>query len=138
MSYPPCSGIIVFDNDKTILVNTDRGNFSFPKGKRKKGETDSETAWREFYEETGIDKNDVELIDNVFIDEKSNKGNVNVRYFVGRIKREIKEFTYDKTELNNVQWICVDDALKLDKLKNKRCEVLQKAYAIHKTEKDIK
>jgi len=32
----PCAGIIVFDSDKTILVSTNRGNHSFPKGKRKK------------------------------------------------------------------------------------------------------
>jgi hypothetical protein len=27
---PPCCGIIVIDNDKTILVCTERDNYSFP------------------------------------------------------------------------------------------------------------
>ena len=49
----PCAGIIVFDNDKTILVQTKAGRFSFPKGKRNKSESELETAWRELQEETG-------------------------------------------------------------------------------------
>ena len=126
---PPCSGIIVFDNDKTVLVSTHIGNYSFPKGKRNKNETSLETAWRELTEETGLTKDNVELIDETFIDELSNrKGNLSVRYYVGKLIKPLDTLTFDPEELNKVEWISIDDALNLSKLVDKRKEVLNTAY----------
>ena len=48
-------GIIVFDNDKVLIVKHKGGHTSFPKGHREKGENLRETAIREVKEETGID-----------------------------------------------------------------------------------
>lgn len=36
LTNPPCSGIIIINNDEVILVNTSTGNYSFPKGKKTK------------------------------------------------------------------------------------------------------
>ena len=83
MIKPPCCGIIVFDHHKTILVSTQHGNFSFPKGKRKKNESNLDVAWRELEEETGLTDEHVGLIENFCIDEYSNKNNISIRYYVG-------------------------------------------------------
>ena len=79
---PPCAGIIVINVDETVLVSTQNGNYSFPKGKRNKNETSLETAWRELGEETGLEKKHVKLIDDFTIDELSDKGNIAIRYYI--------------------------------------------------------
>ncbi len=48
-------GIIVFDNDKVLLIKHNGGHTSFPKGHVEPGETYEETAFRETKEETGIE-----------------------------------------------------------------------------------
>lgn len=125
---PPCAGIIVFSGNQTILVNTERGNYSFPKGKRTKEETDITAAWRELQEETGLTHNDINLIEGVYFDEKTKKGNLSVRYFVGYLTTTHHRFTFDTTELAHVDWYSVDNVLKLEKLKGPRKEILVQAY----------
>ena len=127
-SFAPCAGIIVFDNDQTVLVATPQGHLSFPKGKRNRGETNLETAWRELGEETGLTTEHVTLIDDFHIDEQSNRGNVNIRYFIGYLTNPLPNFTFDKEELASVSWYNVNIALVADKLKDSRKEVLRMAY----------
>ena len=124
----PCSGIIVFDKDKTILVATKLGNFSFPKGKRDKGETDLETAWRELREETGLTSEHVQLITNEYFDELSSKGNPSIRYFVGRLVKQLDIITFDEEELATVAWYGIDEALSLIKFKTERKNILVEAH----------
>src|SRR5438132_9606462 len=124
---PPCVGIIVVDKSRTILVRTDRGNYSFPKGGRKKGESDLQTAWRELNEETGLKEENVKLLDNFYLDELSDKGKLSIRYFVGELIKDIKELKCcDPEELEFVGWFEFNDALKLDTLKQQRKDVLKK------------
>jgi len=124
----PCAGIIVFDNDNTILVSTSCGNHSFPKGKRNKGESYIDTAWRELKEETGLTQEHVKILDNIYIDEVSQKGNPSVRYFIGQLITPIEIFTFDKEELQNVRWVNINDAYKIEKFNQRRKEILRKAY----------
>ncbi len=124
----PCAGIIVFKGDKTILVSTHNNNYSFPKGKRNKGESTIDTAWRELNEETGLTNNDVELINDFTINEISDNGNISITYFVGKLIKDINIFTFDKNELQNVELFNITDACKLKKLKLKRKEILTQAY----------
>lgn len=124
----PCAGIIVFDGDKTILVNTSHGNHSFPKGKRNKGESYFDTAWRELNEETGLTQEHVKLLDDTFIDEFSSKGNPSVRYFIGKLMIPTETFTFDKDELENVKWVHVNDAYQIEKFSDSRKEILRQAH----------
>ncbi len=49
-------GCIILDSrDKLLLVKGVTGKFSFPKGSRKRAETQEECAIREVWEETGLD-----------------------------------------------------------------------------------
>lgn len=129
----PCAGIIVFDGDRTILVSTDSGNHSFPKGKRHKPESDLETAWREFNEETGLTKEHVKLVSNEPVDEMSGKGNPSVRYFVGHLIKNPGPFKFDPSELESVSWHRVDAALAIEKFKTARKEILKMAYEKYKS-----
>lgn len=126
--FPPCAGIIVFNGDQTILVSTEQGNLSFPKGKRNTTETDIAAAWRELQEETGLTQNDVRLVDGVHFDELSDKGNPSVRYFVGQLIADTgRSLTFDSTELASVRWYPVSDALQMDRLKASRRNILEQA-----------
>ena len=140
----PCAGIIVFNNKnddqcnlietiETILVNTESGNFSFPKGKRHKCETPIQAAWRELEEETGLTSEYVKLIDENYIDELSNKGHPSVRYFVGILIKPQPVITFDKYELANVAWYSIDYALKIKKFKTIRKEILIEACKKYKS-----
>lgn len=126
----PCVGFVVFSTDstRTILVSTPRGNLSFPKGKRKKGETDLETGLRELEEETGLTENDIIILSSSFVDEKSSKGNTNVRYFVCRIKDDNFQLKIeDEEELQSVEWYDVSKVVDLLKLSDARKTVLTQA-----------
>ena len=48
-------GIMVFNDDKVLLVHQTKGHWSFPKGHVENNETEYETAIRETKEETNID-----------------------------------------------------------------------------------
>ena len=48
-------GIVVFDEDKVLLVFHNLGHYGFPKGHVEEGETEEETAVREVKEETNCD-----------------------------------------------------------------------------------
>lgn len=125
---PPCAGIIVINVDETVLVSTQNGNYSFPKGKRNKNETSLETAWRELGEETGLEKKHVKLIDDFTIDELSDKGNIAIRYYVGILTETLLELKFDPTELQKSEWIKIPDAYILEKFKNRRKEILKQAH----------
>ena len=66
-------GIIVFDEDRVLLIKHNGGHISFPKGHVEDGETPKETAIRETFEETGIE---AEIIsDEFFVNTYSPKEN---------------------------------------------------------------
>lgn len=53
-------GIIVFDDDKVLIVKSTNGHFGFPKGHVEENETEYETAIREVKEETNCDAKIIE------------------------------------------------------------------------------
>lgn len=117
-----CAGIIVLsqnDNNYETIVVKSKTNYGFPKGKREKGETLMQTAFRELFEETGVSNKNIELFQNVSFDEESIKGNVCVRYFVARFIGNKTDLIFDKDELTEVKWMNVCDAYKILKIKNR-------------------
>ncbi len=124
----PCAGIIVFNKDWTILVSTKYKNYSFPKGKRNRNEPTIDAAWRELQEETGLTKNNVELINDFTINEHNDKGNLSITYFVGKLIKNVDELIFDANELENSEWFNVNTVYKLKKLKDRRKDILRQAY----------
>lgn len=138
MNKPPrnCAGIVIFHDQKTVLVESvKKGYLSYPKGKREKGESNLEGAFREVEEETGITESQIELLrdendEPIYIDEKSNKGNPSIRYFVGRLKEYTNKFQFDSEELRGVAWYDFDKIKDLPNFKDSRKEVFQRVREI--------
>jgi 8-oxo-dGTP pyrophosphatase MutT (NUDIX family) len=134
-----CAGVIVFNENQVAMVKTPAGHWGYPKGKvekvkdandsKKKArlETTKENALRELEQETGLKEQDIEFITEEHIDEYNDRGNLSIRYLVAKLKKDKHTFKYDPEELDEVKWVDVDDALKLDSLKDSRKEVLKKA-----------
>lgn len=139
---PFCAGVIVLKKEKdvwhTILVQTHKKHYGFPKGKREKGETTEENAFRELKEETGIDKKELIMVNDghnlIYYDEIKN-GKVSVRYFLGFYKKNIKDFvpTYDSKELYSVKWYKIMDVLKMDNrsIKKTRNNIMKLVFDNH-------
>uniref|UniRef100_A0A6C0E7Q8 Nudix hydrolase domain-containing protein n=1 Tax=viral metagenome TaxID=1070528 RepID=A0A6C0E7Q8_9ZZZZ len=129
-----CAGVVLFNKDftKIILVETEAGHYSFPKGKRDKNESIVKTAIRETEEETGI-KSDQYLLSNFVLSEfkKPDSKTPSVLYFIGQLLENVETFIFDKGELKNVKWFPVKDALEIDDshFKNQRKEVLSAAIS---------
>jgi RNA:NAD 2'-phosphotransferase (TPT1/KptA family)/8-oxo-dGTP pyrophosphatase MutT (NUDIX family) len=127
-----CAGIILFNENftETILVETESGHYSFPKGKREKNESLFKTAVRETVEETGINSDKYYLSDFVLAEfKKQDSKTPSVLYFIGQLLEKVKTFTFDQEELKNVKWVSVQNALKMDNsvFKEQRQKVLAKA-----------
>jgi len=89
-------GIVVFQDDKVLIIKHNRGHYGFPKGHVEDGETEEETAIRETKEETNIDAKIIGDFRKVIT--YSPKENVikDVVYFIGipisyTLKNQIEE-----------------------------------------------
>lgn len=102
-------GIIVFDNNKVLLIKHNGGHISFPKGHVESNETEKETAIREVKEETGIEAEI--LSDKTFTNTYSPKEGYmkDVYYFIGKkIGGELKP---QLEEVSICDFFDIDDAL---------------------------
>eukprot|EP00479_Gromia_sphaerica_P007420 TRINITY_DN2465_c0_g1_i3.p1 TRINITY_DN2465_c0_g1~~TRINITY_DN2465_c0_g1_i3.p1 ORF type:complete len:173 (-),score=29.74 TRINITY_DN2465_c0_g1_i3:187-705(-) len=109
--YKGGAGVVVFrrhDGEIQVLLVEDKrpGYFGFPKGGHEKGETWTDTAWRELYEEAGVEKEAIKVITNQYIDEINLRGHISVRYIIGECKNgditlEIKD---PDEEILSIQW----------------------------------
>ena len=122
-------GIIVFDNNKVLLIKHKGGHTSFPKGHVEKGETLKVTAKRETKEETGIDaeiKGNICFINTYVPKEGYEK---DVLFFIGeKIGGELKP---QLEEVSFCDFFTKEEALEkltydIDK------EILEEAYKISK------
>jgi len=124
-----CFGFVIFNNNQTVLVQTKQGIYGFPKGKRNKGESELETAYRELREETGISPNDINVSPNIYFDEqKEGKKNISVRYFLAKLNNQVDLKIQDPDELANTFYININEALKLNNLSSIRKKILQNAF----------
>ena len=126
-----CYGGIIFDEklENIIVVETDKNNIGFPKGKRHKEELPFETALREVNEETSLEIENINFIENIIsIDEMSSNGNtLSIGYFIGWTSKSDLQMK-DKEELQSVRWVKIIDAISL--LSEKRKIVLEKVLDI--------
>ena len=99
-------------NSKTMWIEPEWG---FPKGRRNYQETDINCAIREFEEETGYKKNNLNIISNLIpydeIFTGSNYKSYKHRYFVGKINNILVKHNFQKSEVSNIRWVSYEDAL---------------------------
>lgn len=117
----PCSGVLVIgyksDNKEPYLamVQTPKKYWSFPKGKKNKGEMSFQTALRELREETGIKSSDLDIVGLTPFIEYSNKKGLAVSYYTAYYKYYINDeqlIPEDADELSQAIWMPVSDILK--------------------------
>jgi len=136
------SGIIINNQftDLEQLVNNSTTNWSepewgFPKGRRNYMETDIKCAIREFEEETGYSKNNINLIQNLIPYEESfigsNYKSYKHVYFVGNIINANKRDTFQVSEVSKIEWKTCKDAIKSIRAYNsERIDILLKINKI--------
>lgn len=112
-----------------LIVQQTNDSFSFPKGEQEKGESDLQTALREFSEETGIHKIDIvedfKVVEEYIVvrDEGKSYGK-EVHYFLGFVENNV--VVPQESEIQSYKWATFEEANKLIQYSNRR-EVLRKA-----------
>ncbi len=98
-----------------LLIQHNNGHWAFPKGHPEQGESEIETAKREFEEETGV--KEYELKENTFfIEDYSYQGKdgvikKQVKYFLAIVNKP--DVFLQKEELQNFKWVDYEEALEL-------------------------
>ena len=117
------NGIIVNDeiiNLRNLVENSvtswEETEWEFPKGRRDYDEKDLDCALREFEEETGIDKNRIQLIENIMPFEEtfigSNHKSYKHKYFLAYLDDpEDLLMNYQKTEVSKMEWKTLEECL---------------------------
>lgn len=79
-------GVVVFRNEEVLLVKRKKdpykGQWSIPGGKQELGETVTQAARRELMEETGVEVNELTLIDVIDIIVPDEEGKILYHYIV--------------------------------------------------------
>jgi len=92
--------------------------WGFPKGRRNYQEKDLNCALREFEEETGYVKTNVQLVQNIIPYEEiftgSNMKSYKHKYFVCHIDPQVNPINmFQETEVSDVKWLTYDDCVKI-------------------------
>jgi len=135
-------GILIDNNIFTIndLIYSSKTSWlepewGFPKGRRNYQETDINCAIREFEEETGYKKNNLNLIHNLIpydeIFTGSNYKSYKHRYFVGKINNINEKHSFQKSEVSNIRWVTLEESLDIIRHYNiEKKEILEKINTI--------
>ena len=104
-------GIIVFDNDKVLLVKSVNGHFGFPKGHVEINETEYETAIREVKEETNCDAKIIDGFREKITYSPREGVKKDVIYFIGKpITKNLKP---QESEIKETIFVLISEALNI-------------------------
>lgn len=89
--------------------------WGFPKGRRNFKEPELKCAFREFQEETGYNKDDINLITNIAPLEEifmgSNYKIYKHKYFIGKFIGDINLKDYQKSEVSDMKWLTYKECI---------------------------
>ena len=117
------SGVIIFNkyyNLESLIAesnsNWNEPEWGFPKGRRNYMESDIKCALREFQEETGINKDNIQIINNLIpFDETfigSNYKSYKHTYYLAKMINFTDFNGFQKSEVSKIEWKNFDSALK--------------------------
>ena len=101
--------IMVLNKEETKALmclrskNPYKGLYNLVGGKIDEGEDDLDSAYRELFEETGIDQTSIKLLP--FIDFTWHTVNMEMKVFIGRINKEVKLIE----EIHRLYWLSIDE-----------------------------
>lgn len=107
---------------KSVPIQWKTPEWGFPKGRKKRGETDLECAMREFYEETNISKNDIKVLKNVkpIVEELTGTNGIKYKhiYYLAELKINIdeifnNELIMSNLEIGDISFFKYDEALEI-------------------------
>ena len=103
--------------------------WGFPKGRRNSHEKDIYTAIREFTEETGISKENIDIIRNLLPFEEvftgSNFKSYKHKYFIGLLtSKDCNLDRYQKSEVSKIEWKSFRECIKCIRTYNKEKMIL--------------
>jgi len=104
----------IVNNSKTSWETPEWG---FPKGRRNYQESDITCAYREFIEETGYNKSDIEMITNMQPFEEifvgSNFKSYKHKYYLAVLKSDnLQNNCYQKTEVSDMSWFNLEECIR--------------------------
>ncbi len=132
IKYEFSAGCVVFKNNNGkinfLIVQHERGHWSFPKGHIELGETAKETALRETREETGLKVKiikDLKYVEFFFRNKAKNLVLKKVHFFLAKAKPQDKvKLSF---EFKDFKWLAYHDAKRKITYKNDK-QLLEKAF----------
>ena len=122
------SGVIIFHNDKYLLLQYSKGHWDFPKGHVEKNESLEETAVRETKEETNLDVEIIpefkEEISYKFRDRDKKLIKKKVYFFAGKPLNDDVRLSF---EHKSYGWLQYEKAIEKLTYKNAK-KILEKAH----------
>ena len=117
------SGLIInnkFYNLSTLIceskTNWEEPEWGFPKGRRNYLENDIKCALREFEEETGITKDNIQIINNLIPYEESfigsNYKSYKHCYYIANLINNISTTSFQKSEVSKIEWKTCHDCIR--------------------------
>ena len=101
---------------KESKTNWDEPEWGFPKGRRNYQENDIVCAMREFHEETGYQKKNINIINNLKPFQEtftgSNFKSYKHKYFLGYIENPIYHQNFQKSEVSDMKWLSLEECIK--------------------------
>jgi len=106
----------LINESNNIYLNYKEPEWGFPKGRRNYQEKDMQCALREFEEESGYDKSQVKIIQNLLPLEEiytgSNFKSYKHKYFIAQINNNIlPNCKYQETEVSSIIWKSLEDCI---------------------------
>lgn len=100
---------------KESITSWTTPEWGFPKGRRNYQETDIKCGFREFNEETGYDKDQLDLVTNVSPFEEifmgSNFKTYKHKYYIAKYNGPHEANNFQKSEVSDMKWMCYEDAV---------------------------
>jgi len=110
------------NKNKFLIILHSMGHWGFPKGHKKKDESDIEAAKRELSEETGIQEVEVDesmkFLENYTYMQNDILLNKTVTFFPGSVKNLIVEV--DQKEVVDFKWVGLEEALEILSFDNQK------------------
>ncbi len=132
MKHEKSCGIVVFKENKVLLVHHNLGHWGFPKGHVEFGESDIDAAMREVFEEAGISAHIIEGFKEKITYSPKEGVEKDVYFFVGIPNDD--NLVPQLTEVSEAKFIDIDKALEIITHIGEK-NVLEKAINFYKNER---
>ena len=108
-------GISLYELIRKSTTNWTETEWEFPKGRRERKEKEIQCALREFEEETGIGRNKITIIENLFPFEETYIGtnfkSYKHKYFLAYTKDKTSLNNFQKSEVSKLEWTTYEDCM---------------------------